>query len=115
MDSTPCTDNTQVSRSVLLDHSTYAGWYPIELLAWIQNQDPKIGIFLLAGKLIRILTFPLIIPLIFTLSFSVGLRNPQIPGPNSRARQAWPETGCPWNCNLWSWNAPSCTLPWLET
>ena len=39
-----------------------AGWYQNEFLPWIQNQDPKklfgygIGLFLLAGKLARILT-----------------------------------------------------------
>jgi hypothetical protein len=39
-----------------------AGWYKNEFLPWIQNQDPKkligygIGMFLLAGKLARILT-----------------------------------------------------------
>ena len=38
-----------------------AGWYQNEFLPWIQNQDPKklfgygIGIFLVAGKLARIL------------------------------------------------------------
>ena len=40
-----------------------AGWYQNEFLPWIQNQDPKklvgygIGMFLLAGKLARILDF----------------------------------------------------------
>ena len=31
------------------ESTPHAGWYPTELLAWIQNQDPKIlaGIFLL--------------------------------------------------------------------
>ena len=39
-----------------------AGWYQNKFLPWIQNQDPKelvgygIGMFLLAGKLARILT-----------------------------------------------------------
>ena len=39
-----------------------AGWYQNEFLPWIQNQDPKklfsygIGLFLLTGKLTRILT-----------------------------------------------------------
>ena len=39
-----------------------AGWYQNEFLPWIQNQNPKklvgygIGMFLLAGKLARILT-----------------------------------------------------------
>jgi hypothetical protein len=42
------------------ENTPYGGWYPTELLMWIQNQDPKklvgygIGIFLLAGKLILI-------------------------------------------------------------
>ena len=40
----------------------HAGWYQNELLPWIQDQDLKklagygIGMFLLAGKLARILT-----------------------------------------------------------
>ena len=40
-----------------------AGWYQNEFLPWIQSQDPKklvgygIGMFLLAGKLARILDF----------------------------------------------------------
>ena len=41
----------------------HAGWYPTELLAWIQNQDPKklTAIFFLAGKLIRMLTLELLL------------------------------------------------------
>jgi hypothetical protein len=48
-----------------MENSLYAGWYPIELLTWIQNQDPitlvgyGIEIAKIAGKLIRIQTFPL--------------------------------------------------------
>ena len=71
-----------------------AGWYQNEFLPWIQNQDPKklvgygIGMFLLAGKFARILTdffdFPKFCFFAFRNCCSFGLRNPQIPGPNSR-------------------------------
>ena len=47
-----------------------------------------IGLFLLAGKFDRILTdffdFPKFYFLLFRNCHSFGLRNPQIPGPNSR-------------------------------
>ena len=75
-----------------------AGWYQNEFLPWIQNQDPKklfgygIGLFLLAGKLARILTdffyFPKFCLFAFRNCCSLGLRNPQIPRPNSR--NDWP-------------------------
>ena len=40
------------------ENTPYGGWYPTELLMWIQNQDPKklvdYGIALALGKLARI-------------------------------------------------------------
>ena len=55
-----CLQSKTVSRTNIriMENSEYAGWYPIDFLAWI-HQDPKIRIFILAGKLIRILTYPL--------------------------------------------------------
>ena len=45
-----------------MESTPYAGWRPIELLTWIQIQNPMTlvdyGIEIL-GKLIRIQTFPL--------------------------------------------------------
>ena len=74
-----------------------AGWHQNEFLPWIQNQNPKklvgygIGMFLLAGKLARILTdffyFPKFCLFAFRNCCSLGLRNPQIPRPNSRIEQ----------------------------
>ena len=48
-----------------MESTPYAGWYHNDFLPWIQIQDPMtlvgygIGIFTIAGKLIRIQTFPL--------------------------------------------------------
>ena len=57
-----------------------SGWYPTELLAWIQNQDPKkfVAIFFLTGQLIRILTFPFF-PLIFNLNSAILLLKELLP------------------------------------